>query len=132
ISDINLEQGNAANRNVSMGTLRDEWYASTGDPDFSGSGAVTLSAWRGKSWMSIPGPISFTSNNRLIERINVSWSAPSSDGGSPILIYDVGYRKYGDTEWISDGIYTTSYLFTVLTRHTLYDIRVRAINAVGP
>lgn len=50
ISDINLEQGNAATRNVSLGTLRDEWYAQSGDVDFAPGGSISMSSWREKSW----------------------------------------------------------------------------------
>lgn len=50
ISDINLEQGNPANRNVSLGTLKSEWYAKTGDASFAPGGNISMSSWREKSW----------------------------------------------------------------------------------
>jgi uncharacterized repeat protein (TIGR02543 family) len=60
-------------------------------------------------------------------QVTLSWTAPTSDGGSPITKYQV--QKDNDA-WIdvTDG---TSYTYTGLTNGTEYTFKVRAVNAAG-
>jgi fibronectin type 3 domain-containing protein len=65
--------------------------------------------------------------------VNVSWSAPTSDGGSPIT----GYRLYrgsspsSTTLLISLGN-VTSYKDTTTSRGATYYYAVSAVNVIGP
>ena len=72
----------------------------------------------------------------------VSWSAPSSDGGSAVTAYDLRSIETTadetvDSNWtVADDVWTTGggtlrYTLTGLTGGTQYDLQVRAVNAVG-
>ena len=72
----------------------------------------------------------------------VSWTAPSSDGGSAITAYDLRHIETSadeavDSNWtVVDDVWTTGggtlqYTLTGLTGGTQYDIQVRAVNAGG-
>ena len=71
--------------------------------------------------------------------VQVSWSAPASDGGSPITDYEVsvydssGGVATGATGTTSRlvGSATTNYAFTGLSNGTAYTFRVVALNATG-
>jgi len=56
------------------------------------------------------------------------WTAPSSDGGSPITDYQVSSDN--GSSWVKASG-NTSHTFTGLTNGASYTFRVRAINAVG-
>ncbi|MCL2047375.1 MAG: fibronectin type III domain-containing protein [Defluviitaleaceae bacterium] len=73
---------------------------------------------------SVPRLLSATPGNG---ELVFNWSAPSSNGGSPITKYEVS--RDGST-WIDNGT-ATSYTFTGLTNGTAYILRVRAVNAAG-
>ncbi len=64
----------------------------------------------------------------------VRWSVPISDNGSPIIGYDVEYKKATDTSWqtVSVSASTLQYVFTNLMPCTLYDFGVTAKNVTGP
>lgn len=63
----------------------------------------------------------------------VSWTAPPSDGGSPITGYVVGYAKSGSDSFtpVRVASATTQATITGLTNGTGYVFRVSAVNAVG-
>jgi hypothetical protein len=66
--------------------------------------------------------------------LSVAWTAPASNGGSPITDYLVEYRTSPSGPWtvFSDGVSTTtSTTITGLTNGTAYDVRISAINAIG-
>jgi len=66
--------------------------------------------------------------------INLSWNAPSSDGGSPITDYRIQFSSNGGSSWstYSDGTSTsTSATIPYLTNGTPYIFRVAAINSSG-
>ncbi len=77
-----------------------------------------------------PTAVVATRGNTLV---NLGWTAPSSDGGSPITGYQVQVRTGATvvrTDLIS-GTATTAAI-TGLTNGTAYNFRVRASNANGP
>ena len=67
--------------------------------------------------------------------IEVSWTAPTSDGGSAIIGYTVQYRTGGSASWSSVSVtgdpLPTSATLTGLTAGASYLVRVRATNAAG-
>ncbi len=72
----------------------------------------------------------------------ISWTAPSSDGGSAITAHDLRHiettaDETDDSNWtVVDDVWTTGggtlqYTLTGLTGGTQYDLQMRAVNAVG-
>ena len=64
--------------------------------------------------------------------IALTWTAPVSDGGSPITSYD--FSTDGGVSWYtipSSGAATTSFTLTGLTNGVTYNPAVRAVNAAG-
>jgi hypothetical protein len=93
----------------------------------------TASTWAFGS-LTLAGPASPTNASALPGngRATVSWTAPSSDGGSPITGYEVtsyvGYTPLSTQLFSSTA---TTQLVTGLTNGWKYRFRVRAINAAG-
>lgn len=133
ISDINLEQGKAANRNVSVGTLRSEWYAQTGDSDFSGSGPISISAWHGKEW-TVPGvpptgpaTLSITNPNAVgLTSIEIMWGSISYHGEQPIRLDLEINGAISQINYAQSG-----YNVSGLNRGTQYTLRIRAVSQGG-
>ena len=72
----------------------------------------------------------------------ISWTAPSSDGGSAITAYDLRHIETSadetdDSNWtVVDDVWTTGggtleYTLTGLNGGTQYDLQMRAVNAAG-
>ena len=61
-------------------------------------------------------------------QVTLSWTAPSSSGGSAIIRYEVSSNN--GAAWVTSSS-NTSHTFTGLTNGTLYTFKVRAVNAVG-
>jgi uncharacterized repeat protein (TIGR02543 family) len=74
---------------------------------------------------SVPQGFTATPGDSQVE---LSWSAPSDDGGSAITRYEVS--SDAGASWTDVGLNTT-YVFTGLTNDTEYTFKVRAFNAVG-
>lgn len=62
--------------------------------------------------------------------IALSWSAPSSTGGSAITSYTVGYKLASGSVWTS-ATAASPYTISGLTAGTAYDVRVAASNGNG-
>ena len=92
---------------------------------------------------SLPGvPMDLTAEGIDPMGVNLSWTAPSSDGFSAIIAYDLRYIEASadetvDSNWtVVDDVWTTGggtlqYTLTGLTGGTQYDLQIRAVNAVG-
>ena len=87
-------------------------------------------------------PTDLTATGNGLPGIDLSWSAPASDGGSVITAYDLRYVETSadgtlDSNWTAvDDVWTTGsgdlqYTLTGLTADTEYDLQLRAVNAVG-
>jgi len=67
-------------------------------------------------------------------QVILSWTAPSSSGGSPVTDYIINFRSDGGTEWSTfphTGSTATTATVTGLTNGTSYVFRVAAVNAAG-
>ena len=92
---------------------------------------------------SEPGaPTGLTATADGQTRVDLTWNAPSSDGGSAITAYDLRYIRSdasdkADANWtVVQDVWTTgsgglSYELTDLTGGTQYDLQVRAVNDSG-
>ena len=85
---------------------------------------------------SVPdAPTSLTATASGTTRINLSWTAPGSDGGSPITGYRIEESPDGNSSWTTLETDTTStrttYPHTGLSGGTTRHYRVSAINSNG-
>lgn len=76
---------------------------------------------------SAPQSFTATPSDQIID---LTWSAPSDDGGSTITGYKVEYKASTSGTWTtaSSNVVGTSYQLTSLTNGTNYDVRVSATN----
>ncbi|HEY8110778.1 MAG TPA: fibronectin type III domain-containing protein, partial [Candidatus Nitrosotenuis sp.] len=82
-----------------------------------------------------PGaPTGLTATAVSATQINLSWSAPSNNGGYPITGYKIEYKK-GTGSYLSlasnTANVTTSYSHTGLTTGASYTYKISAINSIG-
>lgn len=81
-----------------------------------------------------PGQVTGLSADPGDEEIDLSWTAPASDGGSSITDYQVEYKLTTDGSWTTfvDGVSaSTAATVTGLTNDLGYNFRVSAANIVG-
>ena len=79
--------------------------------------------------ITIPGKPTAVTATAGNQSATVSWTAPSSDGGSDITSYNVTCSPSCGTQSVDGG--TTALAVTGLTNGTVYKFQVRAVNAVG-
>ena len=90
----------------------------------------------GAQIQAVPGaPTSLTATASGTTTINLSWTAPSSDGGSAITGYRIEVSPNGTSSWTNreanTDTTTTTYSHTGLSAGTTRHYRVSAINSVG-
>ena len=64
-------------------------------------------------------------------RVVLRWSAPSSNGGSPITGYDYGHKLSTASSWTTGSTTGLAKTITGLTNGSEYNFRLRAKNAAG-
>ena len=84
----------------------------------------------------MPGaPTGLTATASGTSTINLTWDAPSSDGGASISGYRIEVSPNGNSNWsnreANTGTTTTTYSHTSLSAGTTRHYRVSAINSVG-
>ena len=84
---------------------------------------------------TVPGVPTDLSSTGGDTRINLSWTAPGDDGGSPITGYKIEVSPDGNANWTelvaNTGNTTTTYAHSGLAVGTTRHYRVSAINSVG-
>ena len=115
--------------------------------DLDGDGTPTWQEF-GSQRGNVPAPTppeappGLTATAQGPTQIDLSWSAPSDDGGAPITAYHLRHIENGaadksDTNWtVKEDVWTTGfgslqYTLTGLTGGTQYHVQVRAVNAAG-
>ena len=78
---------------------------------------------------TVPGAPTGLSATVSDQRVDLIWTAPTSNGGQSITDYE--YEQGGSGTWISTGGTATSYMVHNLTNGQPYRFRVRAVNSVG-
>src|SRR5207302_6664675 len=80
-------------------------------------------------------PTSLVANTVSSSQINLSWSAPTNNGGSAITGYKIDRSTDGGSTWSnlvsSTESTATTYSNTGLASGTTYTYRVSAINGIG-
>lgn len=80
-------------------------------------------------------PTSLATNATSSSQINLSWIAPSSNGGTPVTGYEIKRSTDGGSTWstivANTGNTSTKYSDTGLAANTTYTYQVFAINSVG-
>ena len=72
-------------------------------------------------------------SNITAKSMDLSWSAPSSDGGSPITAYNVERKEAFSTRWVPvEQVTGTTCKVPGLKEGTEYQFRVAAVNKAGP
>lgn len=99
------------------------------------SGDITYKVkWVNPSSKTAPSaPANLVAKAVSSSRINLSWSAPTVNGGSSITGYKIERSTDNGTTWatISPNAGKTAYSDTRLSSNTTYTYRVSAINSVG-
>ena len=104
--------------------------------NYEGNGAVATAVSLPAIPATTPDPVTELIATPGNSQATLTW-IPGSDGGSPILYYEIRQRSGTDpyTPWAimvgSTGA-TTSYVVTGLTNGVTYWFQVRAVNAIGP
>ena len=97
-----------------------------------GTGSFTSSA--SGTPATVPGAATSLSASRSGTSATLTWTAPSSTGGTAITDYQVEYKLSEDPSWTTfvDGVAsTTGATITGLSSGSSYDFRVSALNGIG-
>jgi titin len=96
-----------------------------------GYGAYSVNVSATAAGLAIaPSGLTATAGNT---QVSLSWTAPTSTGGSSISAYVVERSADGGATWstVSSSVATTTYVVTGLTNAVSYSFRVSAVNASG-
>ena len=117
----------------SAGLVTCNWTAS-GSGDLWDDTAIEIKT-SGTSTTAPSSPTGLTATASSSSQINLSWTAPSNNGGSAITGYEIERSTDGGTTWSvlvsNTGSTGTTYSDTGLAANTAYTYRVSAINSVG-
>ena len=112
--------------------------ADTGSPasySVGAPGSAMVTVRDDDSNITVPGaPTDLSASSGGNTRINLSWTAPGDDGGSPITGYKIEVSPDGNANWtelVATGNTTTTYAHIGLAVGTTRHYRVSAINSVG-
>ena len=120
---------------LSAGTTR-HYRVSAINANGTGAASNVDNATTDDAAATVPGaPTGLTATASGSTRIDLSWTAPSSDGGSPITGYRITVSPNGTSGWsdlvATTNSTTTTYSHTGLAPGTTRHYRVLAINAIG-
>ena len=109
---------------ASFGSARAYFWTSN-VPSWSENDSVSLSI----TAFAVPDAPTNLTATAGDQQVDLSWTAPASDGGTMITDYE--YEQNGSGTWTSTGVTTTSYTVRNLTNGQSYTFKVRAVNSVG-
>ncbi len=113
--------------------------ADTGSPasySVGAPGSAMVTVRDDDSNITVPGaPTDLSASAAGETQINLSWTAPTDDGGSPIIGYKIEVSPAGNADWTelvaNTGNANTTYEHMGLTAGTTRHYRVSAINSDG-
>ena len=116
------------------GSVTCKWTASSGD--LWDDVAVEVKAYSTGGTITVPSsPTGLTAMAAYSSQINLSWAAPTNNGGAAIIGYKIERSTDSGSTWSSlvanTGSTSTKYSDTGLNQNTAYTYRVSAINSVG-
>ena len=105
----------------------------TGERQATNAATFTITVTNANEPPAKPGTPVVTAVSHYVDKLNVSWTAPSNTGKPAITDYDVQYRKSTATLWETHAHTgtTRSTQLTGLDEHTKYVVQVKAKNAEG-
>jgi hypothetical protein len=109
-------------------------YAATGTTSGQWMASIITLKTSGQSSATVPSAPSGLAASGGNGQVALSWSAPASDGGSPVTGYNVyrGTAPGGESATpVASNVSGTSFTDTGLTNGTKYYYTVAAVNAVG-
>ncbi len=95
---------------------------------------VYASVQEASTAITVPGAPTNLAASISDRSVDLSWSPPSSNGGSAITDYVIEYKTTAGSTWFTfpDGTNTNTVgTITGLANDTSYDFRVSAVNAIG-
>lgn len=138
IGMINEEMGNDIDNNVSINTLRQEWYYKGYTSNFNLTGEVSLSDWYGLDWIAggTNPPPTFNQIAQWMAdangwRLPLRIMPPAGTHTPPTTSYVLYWGIEGQIfEYVNVGL-ATSYILGGLTRNQEYTLYMRSANAHG-
>ena len=144
----NIDVDNGLDIGVDDGTMPgdaaadDPWDFGTGSEypalrvDFNGDGIPTAFEFggQGRAAPTAPAAPSALTATAANTAVTLSWTAPTSDGGAPIINYMVEYdtdMNFPSPTTATTAAAATSHTVSALTNGTPYYFRVAAVNSVG-
>lgn len=118
------------------GKYRFSHWADTGSTNATRSVSLISDSAITAVYMTSPNPpYNLTASLSSSTQINLSWNAPTIDGGSPVTGYKINRSSDGGSTWTTvvknTGSTATSYTDSGLTPDTKYMYHVFAINSIG-
>ena len=120
---------------LSAGTTR-HYRVSAINANGTGAASNVDNATTDDAATTVPGaPTSLSATASGTSTINLTWTGPSDNGGSPITGYRIEVSSNGGTSWTNrvanTGTTSTTHSHTGLSAGTTRHYRVSAINSVG-
>ena len=107
----------------------------TGVRQATAASAFTITVTNANEPPAKPGTPGVTAVSHYVDKLNVSWTAPSNTGKPAIQHYHVRYQKSSVTNWTSHSSEiaagTTTLRLTGLEGNVSYNVQVRADNTEG-
>jgi len=121
----------------SFGNFMFDHWLDTGSANVTRDVSITSNSTITAVYKTVPQPpTGLIASAVSSSQINLSWTAPSDDGGSAISGYMIERSTDGGSTWSTvqsnTGSTATTYSDTGLPHSTTYTYRASAINSVGP